>query len=92
MLTARTRQGAETILAAGGVPTKAGSRKATIRLLSQATFVPAGSRLTLTLASSSTAQSSSNLVYLDLPMPAAARVRVGPAVLRLPVLRTPVTK
>jgi hypothetical protein len=64
----------------------------TIRLLNQATFLPAGSRLTLTLASSSTAQSGANLIYLDLPMPARAHVRVGTAVLRLPGLRTPVTR
>jgi ABC-2 type transport system ATP-binding protein len=92
VLTARTRQGNEIIVASGGIPTRNGSRNVTIRLLSQATFVPAGSRLTLTLASSSTAQSSSNLVYLDLPMPMTARVRVGTAVLRIPGLRTPVTR
>ena len=91
VLTATTRQGREILVSAGGVPTRSGSRKATIRLVSQATFVPAGSRLTLTLASSSTAQSSANLVYLDLPMAAKARVRVGTAVLRLPGLRTPIT-
>ena len=66
--------------------------KVTIRLINQATFVPKGSRLTLTLASSSTAQLTSNLLYLDLPMAASARVRIGTAVLKLPVLRTQVTK
>ena len=59
---------------------------------SQATFVPKGSRLSLTLASSSTAQSSANLLYLDLPMAQSARARVGTAILKLPGLRTPVTK
>jgi hypothetical protein len=54
--------------------------------------VPRGSRLTLTLASSSTAQSPSNLLYLDLPMAPTARARVGTAVLKLPGLRTPVTR
>jgi predicted acyl esterase len=92
VLTARTPQGREIVVSAGGVPTKNGARKVEIRLVSQATFVPRGSRLTLTLASASTAQSSSNLLYLDLPMAASARVRVGTAVLELPVLRTPVTK
>jgi predicted acyl esterase len=92
VLTARTPSGKEIVVSAGGVPTKTGAHKVTIRLLSQATFVPKGSRLTLTLASSSTAQSSSNLLYLDLPMPPSARARVGTAVLKLPGLRTPVTK
>ena len=68
VLTARTPAGKEIVVSAGGVPTKNGARKVTIQLLNQATFVPKGSRLTLTLASSSTAQSTSNLLYLDLPM------------------------
>jgi predicted acyl esterase len=92
VLTARTPSGKEIVVSAGGVPTKPGARKVTIQLLSQATFVPKGSRLTLTLASSSTAQSSSNLLYLDLPMPPSARARVGTAVLKIPGLRTPVTR
>ena len=92
VLTARTPQGKEIVVSAGGVPTKNGASKVTIRLINQATFVPKGSRLTLTLASSSTAQSTSNLLYLDLPMAASARVRVGAAILKLPGLRAPVTK
>jgi fermentation-respiration switch protein FrsA (DUF1100 family) len=92
VLTARTPQGREILVSAGGVPTKAGAQKLTIKLASQATFIPRGSRLTLTLGSSSLAQSSSNLLYLDLPMAANARVRVGSAVLTLPGLRTPVTR
>jgi predicted acyl esterase len=92
VLTARTPTGKEILVSAGGVPTKAGARKVTIRLSNQATFVPRGSRLTLTLASSSTAQSTANLLYLDLPMAPTARARVGTAVLKLPGMRTPVTK
>jgi predicted acyl esterase len=92
VLTARTPQGKEIVVSSGGVPTKDGARKVTIRLINQATYIPRGSRLTLTLASSSTAQSTSNLLYLDLAMPATARVRVGNAVLKLPGLRTPITK
>ena len=92
VLTAHTPKGAEIVVSAGGVPTKNGARKVTIRLINQATYIPKDSRLTLTLASSSTAQSASNLLYLDLPMAASARVRVGTAVLELPGLRTPVTK
>ena len=92
VLTARTPQGKEIVVSAGGVPTKPGAQKVTIGLINQATFVPKGSRLTLTLASSSTAQSPSNLLYLDLPMAPTARARVGTATLKLPGLRTPVTK
>jgi hypothetical protein len=92
VLTARTPAGKEIVVSAGGVPTKPGAQRVTIQLINQATFVPKGSRLTLTLASSSTAQSSSNLLYLDLPMPQAARARVGTAILKLPGLRTQVTK
>ena len=92
VLTARTPQGKEIVVSAGGVPTKNGVQTITIKLASQATFVPRGSRLTLILGSSSLAQSSSNLLYLDLPMAPSARVRVGNAVLTLPGLRSPVTK
>jgi predicted acyl esterase len=92
VLTAKTPAGKEILVSAGGVPTKPGAQKVTIELINQATFVPKGSRLNLTLASSSTAQSSSNLLYLDLPMPPSARARVGTAILKLPGLRTPVTK
>lgn len=92
VLTAKTPKGDEIVVSAGGVPTKEGARKATIRLIDQATHVPKGSKLQLTLASSSTAQSPGNLLYLDLPMPASSRARIGTAVLKLPVLRTPVTK
>ncbi|HEX4746533.1 MAG TPA: alpha/beta fold hydrolase [Gaiellaceae bacterium] len=92
VLTARTPSGREILVSAGGVPTSNGARKVTIQLANQATYIPKGSRLTLTLASSSTAQSSTNLLYLDLPMPASARARVGTATLKLPGLRTLVTK
>ncbi|HXG77181.1 MAG TPA: alpha/beta fold hydrolase [Gaiellaceae bacterium] len=84
--------GREVVVSAGGVPVQQGARKVAIRLIDQATFLPRGTRLTLTLASASTAQSPSNLLYLDLPMAAGARVRVGTVVLKLPVLRTPVTR
>ncbi|MGH3132752.1 MAG: alpha/beta hydrolase [Gaiellaceae bacterium] len=93
VLTARTPQGAEIVVSAGGVPTTKRLQRVTIRLASQATFIPRGSRLTLTIGSSSLAQSSSNPLYLDLPpMPASARARVGNVVLTLPGLRTRVTK
>jgi predicted acyl esterase len=92
VLTARTPNGKEILVSAGGVPTKPGARRVTIRMIDQATLVPQGSRLQLTLASSSTAQSPGNLLYLDLPMPASARARMGTAVLKLPALRTRITR
>jgi pimeloyl-ACP methyl ester carboxylesterase len=92
VLTARTPTGREIVLGAGGVPTATAAHRVTIRLSSQATFVPKGSRFTVTLASSSTAQSSTSPLYLDLPMAPSARARVGTAVLKLPGLRTQVTK
>jgi predicted acyl esterase len=91
VLTARPRGGQDIVVAAGGVPTLPGPRTYRIGLSSQATYVPAGSRWTLTLASSSTVQSSGNLLYLELPMPAGARISVGPASLRLPRLARPVS-
>lgn len=92
VLTARTPRGREIFVSAGGVPTKPGAQSVTINLASQATFLPKGSRLTLTLASSSNAQASASLLYLDLPMAQSARARVGTAVLKLPGLRTLVTR
>lgn len=92
VLSARTPGGKEIVVGGGGVPTRAGTHTYTIALNDQATFVPRGSRLTVTFGSSSLAQSPANLLYLDLPMAAGARVVVGPATLRLPRLATPVSR
>ena len=92
VLAARTPQGKEIVVSAGGVPTAPGTHVRTIDLIAQATYIPRGSRLELTLASSSTAQSPANLLYLDLPMRPSARVRVGTAVVTLPVLRSRITR
>ena len=69
-----------------------GTQKLAIRLLHDATLIPRGSKLTLTLAASSLAQDPGNLLYLDVPMPATARASLGPARLTLPVLRKPVSR
>ncbi len=94
VLTATTRKHKTIVVSEGGVNTTglSGRRHLTIRLISDATLIPSGSRLTLTLASSSMAQDPGNLLYLDLPQPAAARVRIGPARLDLPVLRKPISR
>jgi hypothetical protein len=76
----------------GGVPTRAGSRTYRISLSDQATFLPKGSQLTLTIGSSSLAQNPANLLYLDLPFPSTARLAVTAGTLRLPALATPVSR
>ena len=93
VLSARTPAGKEIVVAGGGVPATSG-RPVTyhIALGSQATFLPKGSRLTLTIGSSSLAQSPGNLLYLDLPFPAAARLSVTGGRLRLPHLASPVSR
>jgi ABC-2 type transport system ATP-binding protein len=92
VLTARTPSGKEIVVSAGGVPTAQGTRTYRIRLVDQATLVPKGSRFSVTLASSSSAQNPANLLYLDFPMPTGARVTLGPVTLRVPVLRAPVSR
>jgi hypothetical protein len=92
VLSAQTRAGKQIVVADGGTSTRAGPRTYTIGLQSTATFIPKGSRLTLTLAASSTAQNPSNLVYLDLPMPAGARLKVGAVTVKVPTLAVPVTR
>ena len=91
VLSARTPTGKEIVVAGGGVPVSQGTGTYTIALSSQATAIPRGSKLIVTLASSSLAQNPANLLYLDLPLPAGARVTVGPATLRVPLLAKPVS-
>ena len=91
VLSARTPAGKEIVVAGGGVPTRAGTRTYRIALSDQATFLPTGSRLTLTIGSSSLAQSPANLLYLDLPFPATARLRVTGGQVRIPELATPIS-
>ena len=69
-----------------------GRRTVTIRMLDQATYLPKGSCLTVTLASSSLAQNPANLLYLDLPLPGTARATIGATGLRVSVLQTPVSR
>ena len=94
VLTARTPRRKTIVVSEGGINTTglSGKHKLTIKLISDATLIPKGSRLTLTLASSSMAQDPNNLLYLDLPQPPGAKVVLGPARLDLPVLRKPVSR
>jgi predicted acyl esterase len=93
VLVARTPSGSEIVVSEGGAPTRlnATARRVTIRLISQVTTVPAGSRLELTLAGTSTAQNPANLLYL-VPVREGARITLGKVELRVPVLRTPVSR
>jgi predicted acyl esterase len=93
VLSALTPQGKEIVVSAGGSRTQLGRRpkRVVIRLISQATFVPRGSRLRLTIAATSTAQSPGNLLYLS-GVPSSAHLDVGPAGLTVPVLVKPVSR
>ena len=94
VLSARTPRRKTIVVSEGGINTAGmrGTHKLAIHLLNDATLIPRGSKLTLTLASSSLAQDLGNLLYLQLPMPANARVSLGPARLMLPALRKPVSR
>jgi predicted acyl esterase len=95
VLSALTPGGGETVISEGGVPTSGltgKSTRVTIRLLDAATLIPSGSRLRLTLASSSTAQDIANALYLDVGMVPSAKLTVTKATLRLPVLQNPVSR
>jgi predicted acyl esterase len=94
VLTAQPRRGAEIVISEGGVNTTglSGKRQLTIGLIDMATLIPRGSRFRLYLASNSLAQDPDNLLYLNLPMPAKARVRIGPARVMIPMLRSPVSR
>jgi predicted acyl esterase len=91
VLSAVTR-GRELVVSAGGTRVGLGRKpkQVTIRMLSQVTGLPRGSRLRLTVAATSTAQSPANLLYL-LSVPRTARLTVGPAKLSLPVLSRPIS-
>ena len=82
---------ASTLVSEGGAPIGPQTRAVTIRLISQATTIPAGARLELTLAATSTAQDVGNLLYL-IPVPVGARLTIRSAELRVPILRKRVSR
>lgn len=88
------RKGATSVVVSeGGVQTRldATRRAVTIRMISQATRIPAGSRFELTLAATSTAQDPGNLLYL-VPVAQNATVTIGNVSLAIPTLRRPVSR
>jgi predicted acyl esterase len=94
VLTATPPRGSEIVVSEGGINTAGlrGKHRLAIRMTDDATFIPRGSRLRLTLASNSLAQDPANLLYLNLPMPAAAKISIGEVKLVLHVLRHPVSR
>jgi len=76
VLTAKTKAGKTIVISAGGVPTRPGTHTYTIRMISQMTYVPPGAKLSETFGSSSLAQNPANLLYLQLPMPAGAKLTI----------------
>jgi predicted acyl esterase len=95
VLSALTPARDEIVISEGAAPTPgltAQSKSVTIDLIATATFIPSGSRLQLTLASASTAQNIQNALYLDIGMPDSAKLTVGRATLRVPVMRKVVSR
>ncbi len=93
VLSALTPKG-EIVITQGGIPTStlsSSARLVTIRLMSQATTIPRGSRLRLTLAGASTAQNPANLLYLASPESKSRLTLTEPRVV-LPVLRSPISR
>jgi predicted acyl esterase len=93
VLSALTPRGREIVVSSGGARVRL-TRKAkavVVRLISQVTSIPPGSRLRLTVAAASTAQSPRNLLYLT-NVPASARLAVGNAAVTLPLLARPVSR
>ena len=93
VVTARRPDGRTVVVTEGGMPTTLGSRPRAlrIRLLATATAIPAGSRLQVTLAATSTAQDPRNLLYL-VPVTEGARLTIRDVRLTLAVLRTPISR
>ena len=93
VLSALTPQGKEIVVSAGGARVHLGAKpkRVKIRLISQLTAIPKSSRLRLTIAATSTAQSSGNLLYFA-GIPPGRRLVVGPASLSVPVLAKPISR
>jgi predicted acyl esterase len=94
VLSALTPSGAQIVVSEGGAPTptlSARTRVVTIKLMSQATTIPRGSRLRLTIAGTSAAQASDNLLY-PITVPSDSRVSIGEARVVLPVLKRPISR
>jgi len=88
VLSALAPGGKEILVTQGGLVPHSGSN--TIRFGNYAVSLPKGSRLRVTLSSTSTAQNPANLVYL--PFPGSGSITLGPAELKLSTLTKPVSR
>ena len=93
VLSALTPQGKEIVVSAGGARVRLGAKpkRVKIRLISQLTAIPKRSRLRLTIAATSTAQSAGNLLYFA-GIPTGRRLVVGPVRLSVTVLTKPISR
>jgi hypothetical protein len=87
VLKAITPSGAEITVTEGGAKTalRRTARPVTIRMISQVTTIPRGSRLVLRLG-----PTSGDLLYIQ-GVPRGSRITIGNVKLTLPVLRKPVS-
>lgn len=94
VLSALPPKGSEILLEDGGTQTAvpANPRLVSFPLASNATLIPAGSKLRITLASNSSVQNPANLVYLQTPLPPGSSVTVGKVTVDLRLLKTPISK
>jgi hypothetical protein len=83
----------KTLVSEGGAATPAIAKPRWVRipLIADAMPIPSGARLKLTIAATSTAQSSANLLYLVGVAP-NQRLKVGDATVTLPLLARPVSR
>jgi hypothetical protein len=91
VLSAVTPGRSEVVVSAGGASTASLGRKArrvTIRLASNATLIPPGSMLKLTLAATSTGQSPLYVVGV----PPGSRLTIGRVTVSLPALKQPISR
>jgi predicted acyl esterase len=88
VLSAIAANGKQTLISQGATVPHLGTN--TIRFGNYAVLVPKGSKLRVTFSSTSTAQSTSNLVYL--PFAGSGSISLGAATLRLSALAGPVSQ
>ncbi len=92
VLSARLPDGSDYVIGEGGTKLTL-SRKpkqVTIRLAFWANTLPAGSKIRLTLAATSTAESAGNIIYIS-SVPDGSKLTVGKVTLTLPVLLKPIS-
>jgi predicted acyl esterase len=92
VLSAVSPGGAQTVVSEGGMRLTERNGIASFRLIDDAALLRPRTRLKLTVAASTTAENPANLLYLDLGMPADARLTIRRGTVRLPVLNKPISR